>query len=178
MKKGNFFMIVVAVMSLILCCSTMRVQVNYDKGVDFESYESFSFVRPKHQQKGKAVVKNPLFSKDVMNEIRPILESKGFKEAETKEEADLFIHFYALMRQKHNYVPPTYRVGRWGRTWVARPGHMVRYKEGTLVIDIVDAKNKELVWQGVGKGVLNRTQPGQHLIQAVEEVLADFPPRG
>ena len=177
MKRGMLFMMFVTVLALTIGCSTMRVHVNYDKSVDFESYKTFAFVKPKHQPKGNASVKNQLFSKDVMNEIRPILESKGFQETKIIEEADLFIHFYALMKQKQNYVRPKYRVGRWGRTWVASPGHVVRYKEGTLAIDIVDTKNRELVWQGVGKGVLDRVNPGQHLVQAVEEVLADFPPK-
>ena len=140
--------------SIFTGCASMRVMTNYDKEINFAQYKTYRFVQPRGQRRTE--IKNPLFSKNVMHEIRPIMEEKGFTEAASLQEADLLIHFYAMIRQRQNFVSPTYRVGRWGRTWVARPGHVVRYKEGTLGIDIVDRRKKELVWQGVGKGVLDR----------------------
>jgi hypothetical protein len=50
------------------------------------------------------------------------------------------------------------------------------YKQGTLILDIVDRSGQELVWRGVGSGVLDRTDPTRNLLIAVEKVLAEFPP--
>jgi hypothetical protein len=121
-------------------------------------------------------MRNPLFTKDVMSQIRPLMEARGYSEAESMESADLLVHFYAYVRNRRDYVPPAYHFGRWGRVRHVRPGHVVHYKTGTLVIDIVDAKAKEIVWQGVGKGILNKYDPSTDLVKAVQEVLEDFPP--
>jgi hypothetical protein len=155
----------------------MRVLIDYDKDISFENYKTFSFVKPKHKPQGrKGIWKNPLFGKEVLREIQHILESKGFEKAESKETADLLIHFYTMVQHRRDYVPPSYRVSRWGRVWRARPGHVVHYKEGTLVIDIVDREKKDLVWQGIGKGILDRHNPAANLVEATEEVLKEFPP--
>jgi len=160
----------------LMGCSSVRVMVNYDQDAVFSDYKTFYFVRPKQKPKRGGAVRNPLFTKDVMNEIRPIMESKGFAEAATRDEADLFVIFYAAVQNRRDFLPPTYRVGRWGRVWRTSPGHFVHYREGTLVIDMVDNTKKELVWQGVGQGVLDRDDPARNLVEAVEKILEKFPP--
>ena len=45
-----------------------------------------------------------------------------------------------------------------------------------------DARDKELVWRGVGKGRVSKNPPGpaeqrERFFQAASEILADFPPR-
>jgi hypothetical protein len=111
-----------------------------------------------------------------MQEIKPVLESKGLTEASSRDGADLLIVFYAAVQNRRDWMPPTYRVGRFGRVWRTSPGHFHRYKEGTLVIDMVDNRKKELVWQGVGQGVLDRANPAQDLVSAASKILQEYPP--
>ena len=49
------------------------------------------------------------------------------------------------------------------------------YKEGTLVIDIVDAAGKHLVWRGLGVGAMRDMHPGEPLRKAVADILKHFP---
>jgi hypothetical protein len=160
----------------LIGCASVNVNVNYDENVDFSAYQTFRFQKPRAKQ-DRGAVNNQLFAKDVLSEIRPIMESKGFTEAGTGEQADLFVIFYAHTENQSDWVPGTYRVGRWGRVHRMSPGHTVRYKTGTLVIDIVDRVKKELVWQGIGNGVLDRQNPGKDLVNAVNDILATFPPQ-
>ena len=176
MKKWILILCIILSGGGLFGCASVGVTVNYNKDINFSQYKTYRFVQPKFRRQRRAEIKNPLFTKDVMREIRPIMENKGFVEASSTEGADLLVHFYAMIRERRNFSPPTYRVGRWGRTWVAQPGRVVQYKEGTLGIDIVDRRRKELIWQGVGKGVLDRQNPAKNLVQAVEKVLEPFPP--
>lgn len=165
----------ILLLSFILSnCASVRVMTHYDKAVDFTKYKTYRFVNPKNQQKG--LPQNPFFSKEIMSEIRPVLEAKGYTEATSIEEADMLIHFYSFINNETRFIPPTYHVGRWGRTWVAGPGHAVHVKEGTLAIDIVDREEREVIWQGVGKDVLDRRDPSRNLVEAVSEILKEFPP--
>ena len=163
---------------LILGCSSMSVMVNYDETVDFSQYKTFAFERPRNPGRGQGrTVQNPLFTQEAMQQIRPILESKGYREASRREDADLLVVFYAAVQNRRDFVPPTYRVGRWGRVWRTSPGRAVRWKEGTLVIDMVDRGRQSLVWQGVGKGVLDRRNPGRNLVESSAKILEKFPPQ-
>jgi hypothetical protein len=174
MKK--MFALILFIMIAFYSCSSVKVFVDYDQNADFSQYDTFRFVRPKRAT-GRRTIRNPLFNQDVMRKIRPIMEEKGLREASTEENADLLVHFYAATRNRTEFVSPTYRVGRWGRVYRTSPGRAVRYKEGTLVIDMVDRQKKALVWQGVGKGVLDRNQPAKNLTEIVARILEPFPPQ-
>lgn len=154
----------------------MSTAVHYDETADFSRFETYYPVRPELKGGPEARRRQVLFNKHVFDEVRKIMEAKGFRQADSPKDADLLVHFYALVRNERHYVPAAYRVGRWGRRRVVHPGRMANVKKGTLVIDIVDRFRKELVWQGVGKGTLDKADPGKDLIEAVNKVLKDFPP--
>jgi len=164
---------------LVLGCSSMRVMVDYDDQFDFSNYKSFKFVTPKIVSKNKsdhsAGIKDPLFIKKASREISAILTSKGYQKTGKKNPADFLVAFYATAKNRAQITPPTYHIGRFGRRYV-RSGHVYHYKQGTLIIDIVDRKSKELVWRGVGSGALNKSDPKKNLLEAVEKVLEKFPP--
>ena len=44
-----------------------------------------------------------------------------------------------------------YGVGRWGGGGL----DVYQYQEGTLILDVVDAKTKKLMWRGTAIGVVN-----------------------
>jgi len=176
MKAVKTSFICLAVLMLFSGCASMRVAVNYDETADFSQFKTYYPIRPELKGNPGARRQRVLFNKQVLSEIQGIMEAKGFALASSPGEADLLMHFFTLIRNQRDYVPPTYRVGRWGRRWVATPGHTVHYKEGTLGIDMVDRFRKELVWQGIGKGALDKANPQKNLVEAVSEVLKDFPP--
>ena len=60
------------------------------------------------------------------------------------------------------------------------PGHygaVTTYTEGTLVIDIIDAKTDELVWRGSAVSPMSdETYDAKEINKAVEKILEEFPP--
>jgi hypothetical protein len=177
MRRKFYFLVSVILILFLFHCSSMRIAIDYDKDVSFEKYKTFSLIKPKYKPQRTGISQNPLFTKEVLHEIQTVLESKGFEKAESRESSDFLVHFYAMIQHRRDIVPPAYHVGRWGRVWRTRPGHVVHYKEGTLIIDIVDRTEKDLIWQGVGKGILDPHNPAANLIEAVKEVLKSFPPQ-
>ena len=66
------------------------------------------------------------------------------------------------------------RRGRLRRTGAVR---VESYKEGTLIIDLVDAERRELVWRGTATGaVSDLTQAEKKLFGAVGRIFEAFPP--
>ncbi len=171
----KYALLIILTLIFAIGCSSTRVAVDFDENFDFSQLQKFAFVKPP-QQKTPGVIHDPLFIKKAKNEIAAQLTKRGFELANSRREADFLIAFYATTKNKVQITPPTYHIGRYGRRWVT-PGHAYHYKQGTLIIDIVDKKSKELVWRGVGTGVLDRDKPIKNLIEAVRDVLKDFPPK-
>jgi hypothetical protein len=50
--------------------------------------------------------------------------------------------------------------------------------EGTLYIDLIDAKKKEMIWQGEGIGTLTRNidKKDEKIAEFVAKILAQYPP--
>jgi len=68
---------------------------------------------------------------------------------------------------------------RWG--WGG--GNAVSTRtQGSLYIDLIDAKNKELVWQGKGDGTLNNTKniekKEMRIKEFVAKIMTQYPPDG
>ena len=176
MKKQLCLLICLSLL-IVFSCASVRVNVNYDETTDFMKYQSFFLVKSQQSQARSARQARPLvFTEAIVNEITLNMESKGFARTDIRKDADLLVIFYTQIHNRRNVVQPTYRIGRWGRVWRTHPGRVVRYKEGTLVIDIVDRNNDELVWQGIGNGVLDRVNPSGNLAEATNEILKRFPP--
>ena len=55
---------------------------------------------------------------------------------------------------------------------------VTRTTSGTLFIDLIDAKNKELIWQGEGDGEIFRNQKKkeERIGVFVREILKQYPP--
>lgn len=67
--------------------------------------------------------------------------------------------------------------GPWG--WGGNYNSVSTSTEGTLFIDLIDASKKELIWQGVGKGVLTlQSEKKQERInEFVKEIINEYPPK-
>jgi hypothetical protein len=113
------------------------------------------------------------------------MTKKGFVESDNK--ADVTIHAVTVINNKQTFqinsssygYGSLYRpYGFWG---VPGTGHAtVRkddYKEGTLVIDVVDSKTKKLVWTGTANAEINKKpkDPDEAIHAVVAKVMAAFP---
>ena len=71
----------------------------------------------------------------------------------------------------------------WGFGWnpYIWGGHsyVTTTTEGTLYIDLIDAKNKELIWQGMGSGYLTQdtNKKDERINEFVSKIIAEFPPQ-
>ena len=66
----------------------------------------------------------------------------------------------------------------WSPTWFgAWDTHEVKYLEGILVLDIVDAAKKELVWRATGKDrIENMKERHENIQKVVDKAMKKFPP--
>ena len=156
-------------------CGTVSVSSDYDRGVNFVQYKTFAF----HEKGLKDLKMNDLDKRRVVGAIQKNLENKGLQITSNESTADIIINI-AAKTENHVNIMPWYDPwwGAWGPYGYWGAPAVREYKDGTLIIDLVDRKNNTLVWQGIGYGLdLYRiTDKAERIPKAVEEILSKYPP--
>jgi hypothetical protein len=162
---------------VVAACSSIRVNSDYDKQVDFTPYKTYAF----HKTGIDKAEISDLDKKRILRSIDETMIAKGFSKSETP---DLLISFFTKEREEVNVNQFNAGWGYgWGWGWnpFLWGGNttVTRHSEGTLFIDIIDAKKKELIWQGEGEGVLTKdTHKKDEMIKEfVTKILEQYPPQ-
>ena len=175
------FLSTVMMLGLAACATGPTVTADYDRSANFASYRTFGFYSPLGTDQSGY---QSLVTQTIKSAVRAQMESRGY--VHTESNPDLLVNFNAkLARQTQVTQMPTtsmyygYRRGYYGG-WGGY-GYETRvdqYTEGTLNIDIVDAKRQQLVWEGVAVGrVTKKTQDERQaaINAAIAEVFAKYP---
>lgn len=163
------------VVGLFGCSSSPKIYSTTEKGVDFESYKTFSFLEAL-EPKGQGYTS--IEEKYLRAAIAMQLEARGLKEVQGGE---LLVGFKVSAKEKlQSRAAPqlstgyyTYR-GRHGYSYGMSFGtdtQITQYTEGTLNIDVVDAGQKQLIWEGVAIGRL-KDQPAEDVEAEVKSVVS------
>ena len=104
---------------------------------------------------------------------------KGLKKS---NKPDILVNIITKERQEINVYNQNF--GMWGLGWGWGPSfgwnqtNVSNSTSGTLFIDFIDNKRKELVWQGIGEGYLtNRIDRKENRIKEfVTSILSNYPP--
>jgi len=181
MQVRSMFLILV-LFALLTACSTITVHSDYDHSYDFSKYKTYRWSVESELNRRDALKRNPLVYKRVVSAIDKDLQSKGYTKKEVGE-ADFVVVAHAGIKEKMQL--DQYGGGRYGwyHPWWGPYGgytNISYYKEGTLVIDLVDFQNKELAWRGTGTDVIKDYKDGEKMQKdidaAVAKILANFPP--
>jgi len=173
---------VLLVAVMLVACSSIRVTVDYDPNEDFSTYRTFAWLPEGPQPTGDYRVDNDLIDSRIRAAVRRSLRSKGFTQV-LEGVPDFYVVYHLSIESKLD----VYSVNRgyidyYGWGWSVPETRVREYEEGTLVIDIADPRDKELVWRGVGQGrVRQQSTPEKTTAEvnaAVAEILAAFPPGG
>ena len=177
-----------AALVLLVGCSSYSVRYDFDPTASFKSYKTFDWYAASKKAKGKAADSNPLTDKRVRLAVEQQLQAKGFR-PESQGDPDFLVTYYPVY-QTRRYRTQTsvgFGGGGWHRPWGYGVGTRFTtsqshsYKEGTIILEIVDYRSNQLVWQGAAEGALTRIDDPQEaqeqINRAVRDLLEKFPPR-
>ncbi|KQS47206.1 MULTISPECIES: DUF4136 domain-containing protein [Flavobacterium] len=161
----------------LVSCSSVQVATDYDKNVDFANYKSFAFFKSGIDK----VEISDLDKRRILNAIDAELTAKGITKSENP---DLLVNIFTKSRQQVdvNQFNAGWGYGwGWGWNpwmWGGRSTTVSTTTEGTLYIDLIDARKKELIWQGEGVGVLtqNINKKDERIKEFVKKILEKYPP--
>lgn len=168
-----------AALWLAACATGPRVTTDADPGADFSRYRSFAFYEPLAlETRGYTT----LLSARLKDEARRQMESRGYVYDEAAP--DLRVNINAFVEEKTDVVsvPTTgyatyysYRANAFVTVPVWRErAQLMEYTEGTVNVDLVDARGKRLVWEGVAVGSAAGRTPAERRERAVASVVKIF----
>lgn len=173
MKKLKALALPIAVVLFLSSCVSVRVASDYDREADFNTYRTYAFYKTGID---KAQISD-LDKKRILRAIDTEMASRGFVKSNNP---DLLVSIFTKEREKVDIYNNNWRFGyAYWNPWYY--GNSVTSRtEGSLYIDLIDAKNKQLVWQGKGVGTLSNTQniekKEQRIKEFVSQILQKYPP--
>jgi hypothetical protein len=139
------------------CASTPDIRNDTSPTANFGSYKTFGYFSPLATDKAGY---QSVFTIHLKDASRRVMESKGYVYSDNAP--DLLLNFNANVVDKQEIVsspaPMTggyygYRGGYYGGYgYGAQTIDTHNYKQGTLTIDVVDAKQKSLAWTATAEG--------------------------
>ena len=172
----TFKLVPVFLLLILASCSTVSVYSDYDKNVDFTPYKTYAFFKPGIDK----VEISDLDKRRILHAIETELQAKGFTKSENP---DLLVNIFTKSREEVsvNQFNAGWGYG-WGYGWnpymYGGQTTVSSSTAGTLYIDLIDAKKKELIWQGEGTGTLSKDMDRKDEIvnNIVTQILAQYPP--
>ncbi|SCX90867.1 protein of unknown function [Nonlabens sp. Hel1_33_55] len=175
MKK---IILLLLVMTAMVGCQTVRVSQDYALGTDFNQYKTYAYFK-----KGVDEAKiSELDKKRILRAIDSEMSARGFSKSETP---DILVSIFTDTKERvdvYNNFGWGFGYGwGWGGFGFNGPfnNNVNRTTEGVLYIDLIDAADKELIWQGVGTASLKSSpeEKVERTNEMVREILMQFPPQ-
>ena len=157
---------------VITSCSSVRVTTDYDTKADFNQYKTFAFYKTGID---KAAISD-LDKKRIMRAIETELLAKGMTKS---AKPDVLVSLFTKSRERINIDDNSHGGFFYPRYYGNSQILVSQRTEGTLFIDMLDAKRKELIWQGIGTGTLRVKEVSKkeaRIKEFVKEIMAKYPP--
>ncbi|KFN49164.1 DUF4136 domain-containing protein [Arenimonas composti] len=179
------FLALAALLLLAACATGPRISTDADPAADFSRYRTWAFHAPLAVE--REGYSTPA-SSTMRAAVRREMEARGYVYDENAP--DLLVNLNAYMNQRSDVVSMpevryswyySYRANAYYAVpyWTERAS-VYNYTEGTLNIDLVDARERRLVWEGVAVGRMARLKPAERaarIQQTIAEIFAEYPHR-
>lgn len=165
-----FKLLTITIAILLTSCASVRVTTDYDTQATFDSYKTFAFYKPGIDK----VEISDLDKKRILRAIEKEMLAKGFTKSESP---DLLININTKTEKNVNVYNAGIGYG-WGPWYGGYNRQISSSTNGILYIDLINSKDKQLVWQGRGSGYLTHSveKKDARTQEFVTQILAKYPP--
>jgi hypothetical protein len=176
---------------LLAGCTSILVSADYDPQADFSALHSYDWLPAPRVESGEPEIQyDSLLGSRIRDAVDEQLQHKGF--TPDADGADFLVTYNVAIDQRVSvtYLDDLYGYRR-GPGWYSSrpyryadfpgPGMMAtEYKQGTLILDVVRASDKQLLWRGTATAEIQpQSSPEareKRVREAVQKILEQFPP--
>src|SRR4026208_2630683 len=140
-------------------CNEFKWRTAQGARAEFTTFKTFAFAGLADVNKG-GIYDNTLMDKRIEFAVVRELTAKGLRQVGVDDPQDLLVQYWVNVQDKQRLESGGTSVGLargayGGGGWGAGYGGGVttyEYKEGTLILDLIEPAKKQLVWRGGGGG--------------------------
>ena len=155
--------------------AAQEVSYDFDKAADFSRFKTYAWVPGTE-------LKDALNHKRVVDAVDTQLAAKGLEKVEAGASPDVLVAYHASFDK--NLRITGFSSGFGGYRFAGTRSGTARAEEiltGTLVVDIVDAKTKTIVWRGVASKELDThaspEKKDKNIQGAARKLFKNYPPQ-
>lgn len=167
----------IVTLALASAAHAQKIKVEYDKSIDFSKFKTYAIDPAENAAR-------PMLRLAIQAAVQDDLGKRGLTKVDSNP--DLYVQMYGATDSDMsvNYMDPIYGSGipplNYGITmWHSIPGSVttVVVHKGELVLDVIDARQKKLIWRGIAKQNLSnqRDKLLEQVHTAVEKLLQQYP---
>ena len=162
----------------IICCAlfacltvaagAQQVSVNYNHNQSFSNYHTYAWGSNNANE-----IQNSILAQVAQQDINSALQAKGLQMVQESQHPDLIVLASGGLKQETSW-------NAWGMRGIG--GGMggitpEQNTEGTMIIDLHDAKTQSLVWRGISQDTLsNKGNKNQEMVEkAIQEMFKQWP---
>lgn len=141
-----------------------HLKVEHDPQTDFSVFKTYAWLKGTHAP-------NPKVHERITQTIDEQLAAKGLKKVEDGQ-PDLYVVYHGAARD-------TIELDKLGYDWAGQP-QVRTVKRATLVVDLLEAKMRTVVWRGMGGGkidMLNPEDTREKAASMIREAFRQYPPQ-
>ena len=164
----------------VIACSSVKVQTEYDKAANFKGYRTYAWIPQQPGPEQAPAARDPRIREAVIRGVDDGLAAKGLIKAEPNASADLLVavHGWAVNRidvrnYGYAYGPTPYGIYP---ALATREVEVREYRDGTLLIDLIDAGTKQMVWRGTATDTFQPGTEVSEVSKAIQKTLEQYPP--
>jgi hypothetical protein len=153
-------------------CSTLKTSVAWDEKADFARYKTWMW-------KDDGSIRDPTWNRRFQSVMEDELAKHGLKRVTADPDLWVVVHGRINAETRVESYSPAWGYG-WG--YWASPSITTVYEipVGTIIVDLVDPKTKELVWRATAGDTIRANKENEEREQRLRDVLAGlfagFPP--
>jgi hypothetical protein len=170
MKVQTIFVSIAMFFCLTAASFGQQVKTDYDHNATFGQYKTYTWEKIQTQ--------DPLLVDRIKDAVNGALATKGWTQVDSGGDVSIVAMEITRNQQTLNTLYDGFGGGwRWGGFGDATTTTET-YRVGTLVVDLFDAKTKNLIWRGSSSDTLsnNAEKNTKNLDKGVHKMFAHFPP--
>jgi hypothetical protein len=168
MRRQPYLLVALALLFVPAGAFAQKVTTDFDEKAAFGSFKTYAWTTGTPST-------NPLGETRLHEAVDARLKAKGL--ALVQANPDVVVATHAVAKEEKQLYASGFGGGpRWGGSGTAS---VQSYLVGTLVLDIYDAKTKQLVWRGTGSDTLSdkADKNTAKVNKALDKMLKEFPPK-
>lgn len=159
---------------LMAACASVDITHDWDVTADFSRYRTYDWMpsqpAPQTADAAAALSHNTLLDRRIRAAVDAALAARGLHADAAGPDVRVLYHTGIEEKMDITDWGYVYSGEYWG--WAGRDIDVQNFTDGTLVVDLVDAETKQLVWRGVATGEVHPDRSPAERDRAMQELVA------